>query len=183
MQDMPEGRVEFLMPRANSARGKVRGALPRTPARGTPPETPGPFPFGSKFRNGPRRQGFAPPRKNRAPLTAPGRSEELPRTRERGQTQRPYRRRPARSTASRWSAFGRYHSSSEQLNTTERSIPRHPPSGSRLLETNSAFRLIFRLEYAEFSIRKYYSPSSHAAGRCPRRVRAKREKRGGPIVV
>jgi hypothetical protein len=148
MQDMPEGRVEFLMPRANSARGKVRGALPRTPARGTPPETPGPFPFGSKFRNGPRRQGFAPPRKNRAPLTAPGRSEELPRTRERGQTQRPYRRRPARSTASRWSAFGRYHSSSEQLNTTERSIPRHPPSGSRLLETNSAFRLIFRLEYA-----------------------------------
>ena len=152
MQDMPEGRVEFLMPRANSARGKVRGALPRTPARGTPPETPGPFPFGSKFRNGPRRQGFAPPRKNRAPLTAPGRSEELPRTRERGQTQRPYRRRPARSTASRWSAFGRYHSSSEQLNTTERSIPRHPPSGSRLLETNSAFRLIFRLEYAHAGV-------------------------------
>ena len=32
-----------LMPRANNARGKVRGALPRTPARGTPPETPGPL--------------------------------------------------------------------------------------------------------------------------------------------
>ena len=31
------------MPRANNARGKVRGALPRTPARGTPPETPGPL--------------------------------------------------------------------------------------------------------------------------------------------
>jgi hypothetical protein len=31
------------MPRANHARGKVRGALPRTPARGTPPETPGPL--------------------------------------------------------------------------------------------------------------------------------------------
>jgi hypothetical protein len=28
------------MPRANHARGKERGALPRTPARGTPPETP-----------------------------------------------------------------------------------------------------------------------------------------------
>lgn len=33
----------FLMPRANDARGKVLGALPRTPARGTPPETPGPL--------------------------------------------------------------------------------------------------------------------------------------------
>ena len=40
---MSERRAEFLMPRANSARGKVRGALPRTPARGTPPETPGPL--------------------------------------------------------------------------------------------------------------------------------------------
>jgi hypothetical protein len=33
------------MPRAKTARGKVRGALPRTPARGTPPETPARFPF------------------------------------------------------------------------------------------------------------------------------------------
>jgi hypothetical protein len=32
-----------FMPRAKSARGKVLGALPRTPARGTPPETPGPL--------------------------------------------------------------------------------------------------------------------------------------------
>jgi len=31
------------MPRAKNARGKVHGALPRTPARGTPPETPGPL--------------------------------------------------------------------------------------------------------------------------------------------
>ena len=31
------------MPRAENARGKVGGALPRTPARGTPPETPGPL--------------------------------------------------------------------------------------------------------------------------------------------
>ena len=28
---------------APKARGKVRGALPRIPARGTPPETPGPL--------------------------------------------------------------------------------------------------------------------------------------------
>ena len=85
------------MPRANNARGKVRGALPRSPARGfhplrplargTPPETPAPFPSGSTFRNGPRRQGFAPPRKTRAPLTAPGRSEQLTYRRERGPMQ------------------------------------------------------------------------------------------------
>ncbi len=33
------------MPRANGARGKVHGALPRIPARGEPPETPAPFPL------------------------------------------------------------------------------------------------------------------------------------------
>jgi hypothetical protein len=32
-----------LMPRAEDARGKVRGALPRISVRGTPPETPGPL--------------------------------------------------------------------------------------------------------------------------------------------
>ena len=37
------GGNHCLMPRAETARGKVRGALPRTPARGTPPETPGPL--------------------------------------------------------------------------------------------------------------------------------------------
>jgi hypothetical protein len=37
------GRTECLMPRAKKARSEVRGALPRTPARGTPPETPGPL--------------------------------------------------------------------------------------------------------------------------------------------
>jgi len=77
-----------LMPRAENARGKVFGALPRIPARGTPPETPAAFPFRSMFQNGPRRQGFASPRTNRAPLTAPGRSEDLPMTRERRQIQR-----------------------------------------------------------------------------------------------
>jgi hypothetical protein len=60
-----------------------------------------PFPFTSMFQNGPRRQGSAsetlfkpttdspPPRINRAPLTAPGRSENLLMRRERGQMQRP----------------------------------------------------------------------------------------------
>jgi hypothetical protein len=73
---------------APKTRGKVRGALPRVPARGTPPETPAAFPFRPMFQNGPRRQGFASPRTNRAPLTAPGRSEYLPVTRERRQIQR-----------------------------------------------------------------------------------------------
>ncbi len=36
-------RTLFLMPRAENARGKVHGAPPRIPARGTPPETPGPL--------------------------------------------------------------------------------------------------------------------------------------------
>ena len=54
----------------------VRGAAP-DPARGTPPGTPARFPFAPMFQNGPRRQGFASPRTNRAPLTAPGRSEDL----------------------------------------------------------------------------------------------------------
>jgi hypothetical protein len=60
-----------------------------------------PFPFTAMFQNGPRRQPFAPqnlfktgkdfppPRTNRAPLPAPGRSEDLPMRRERGQMQRP----------------------------------------------------------------------------------------------
>jgi hypothetical protein len=60
-----------------------------------------PFPFTAMFQNGPRRQAFAPqnlfkpgkdfppPRTNRAPLPAPGRSEDLPIRRERGPMQRP----------------------------------------------------------------------------------------------
>ena len=73
---------------AQETRGEVRGALPRIPARGTPPETPAAFPFRFMFQNGPRRQGFASPRTPRAPLTAPGRSEDLPVTRERRPIQR-----------------------------------------------------------------------------------------------
>lgn len=53
-------RTECLIPRAEPARGKVRGALPRTPARETPPETPTAFPFLPMFQNGPRRPGCAP---------------------------------------------------------------------------------------------------------------------------
>ena len=53
-----------------------------------------PFPFIPIFQNGPRRQGFAPPRKNSAPLTAPGRSENSSQRRERGQLQSHYPRRP-----------------------------------------------------------------------------------------
>ena len=60
-----------------------------------------PFPFTLMFQNGPRRQGCASPRKTRAPLTAPGRSEDFPMRRERGQTQRLFLRL---ATASRWSA-------------------------------------------------------------------------------
>jgi hypothetical protein len=36
-------RTGCLMPRAENARGKVSGELPRIPASGTPPETPGPL--------------------------------------------------------------------------------------------------------------------------------------------
>ena len=80
--------ADEMLDAAQKTRGKVRGALPRTPARGTPPETPAAFPFRSMFQNGPRRQGFASPRTNRAPLTTPGRSEDLPVTRERRPIQR-----------------------------------------------------------------------------------------------
>lgn len=96
---------EGILYAAQKPRGKVRGALPRIPARGTPPETPAAFPFRSMFQNGPRRQGFAAPRTNRAPLTAPGRSEDLPMTRERRQLQKQnlssFR---GSKPASRWSA-------------------------------------------------------------------------------
>jgi hypothetical protein len=36
--------AEVFLDAAHKARGKVPGALPRNPARGTPPGTPGPFP-------------------------------------------------------------------------------------------------------------------------------------------
>jgi hypothetical protein len=54
-------RTDCLMPRANNARGKVFGALPRIPARGTPPGAPTRFPFGIDVpeRSSPSRVRFA----------------------------------------------------------------------------------------------------------------------------
>ena len=54
-------RPDSLMPRAEDARGKVLGALPRIPARGTPPETPGPLslPPHVPERSSPSRLRFA----------------------------------------------------------------------------------------------------------------------------
>jgi hypothetical protein len=61
---------------------------------------PAPFPFMTMFQNGPRRPGcapenlfntakdFPPPRPNRAPWTAAGRSEDFSMRRERGPMQR-----------------------------------------------------------------------------------------------
>jgi hypothetical protein len=67
-------RLSFWMPRANRARGKVRGALPRTPARGKPPETPAPFPLHTKIseRSSPSRVRCAArdPRSARVPRRA-----------------------------------------------------------------------------------------------------------------
>jgi hypothetical protein len=58
---VPQRAMAFLMPRANHARGRVRGALPRIPARGTPPETPAPFPLNAKIpeRSSPSRVRYA----------------------------------------------------------------------------------------------------------------------------
>jgi hypothetical protein len=154
--------TDFLMPRANGARGKVRGALPRTPARGTPPETPAAFSFPPIFQNGPRRQGFAPPRPNRAPLTAPGRSEKLSQRRKRRLMQSPKLAPLARlplvgpelytkseveklsQEITRSLTFTSELSGSSTIaNTT--SFQAHP-----VLEMKIDFRLILRLENASF---------------------------------
>jgi hypothetical protein len=90
-----------------------------------------PFPFFSMLQNGPRRQGCAaenlfnpgkdspPPRTNRAPLPAPGRSTDLSMRRERGQMQRPNRSRfmtiDHLSTASPEAAKPGLHLPSNQL--------------------------------------------------------------------
>jgi len=55
-----------------------------------------PFPFTARFQNGPRRQGSASPRKTGAPLTAPGRSENVSQIRERGRMQSPKQTSPHR---------------------------------------------------------------------------------------
>src|ERR1035438_4119772 len=74
-------------PRTRTVR--CRGAAPDPAMRDTLLRPPARFPFDPMFRNGPRRQGYAPenlfknrkdflpPRIKRAPLTAVGRSEDL----------------------------------------------------------------------------------------------------------
>jgi len=82
-------RTSFCMPRAKSARGKVRGALPRIPARGTPPETPCPLsllPYVPE-RSSPSRVRFAA-HKPRA-LDCSGPFRRLTEIRESGQLQNP----------------------------------------------------------------------------------------------
>src|ERR1035438_1671260 len=97
-----KGQVErsgavVILCRAQKPRAVARyaGRCPE-PRQGRSPETPAPFPFCAMFRNGPRPQGCVtenlfktrkdspPPRTNRAPLTAAGRSEDSTMTRERG---------------------------------------------------------------------------------------------------
>ena len=85
---MREG-TELLMPRAENARGKELGALPRTPARGTPPETPGPLslPPYVPERSSPSRVRFAA-HKPRA-LDGSGPFRRFTEIRESGQMQSP----------------------------------------------------------------------------------------------
>ncbi len=71
-------RPDTWIPRAENARGKVLGALPRIPARGTPPETPGPLSLLPHVpeRCSPSRVRFAAPNYG-APLTAARRSGQM----------------------------------------------------------------------------------------------------------
>lgn len=81
-----------------------RGAAPN-PARGQSPlRPPAPFPFSWILRNGPGLSRVRKPRKNRAPLTTPTRSEEFTMTRERGLNKSAP---PQRYRSSRWSAPGK----------------------------------------------------------------------------
>ena len=97
------GWTVFSIPRAKTARGKVRGALPRIPARGTPPETPGPLSLLPHVpeRSSPSRVRFAA-HKPRA-LDGSGPFRRLTEIRESGQTQTLLT--PRLSAASRWSAL------------------------------------------------------------------------------
>ena len=81
------GRTLMLIPRGENARGKVRGALPRIPTRGTPPETPGPLsllPYVPE-RSSPSRVRFAA--QNRRALDGSGPFRRLTVIRESGQMQ------------------------------------------------------------------------------------------------
>ena len=67
------------MPRANNARGKVRGALPRSPARGTPPETPSPLSLALQIpeRSSPSRVRFAAQNRRALDCSGPFRTTHL----------------------------------------------------------------------------------------------------------
>jgi hypothetical protein len=119
---MGKGQAEcrgavIILCRAQKSRAVARyaGRCPG-PRQGRSPETPAPFPSCPMFQNGPRRQGYAPenlfktrkdfpsPRTNRAPLTAPGRSENLSVMRKRGRNAKSKPSTPQVLHASRWSA-------------------------------------------------------------------------------
>jgi hypothetical protein len=68
-------RTAFFMPRQKRA-VRYAGRRPAPRQGGYPLRPPARFPFYPMFQNGPRRQGCAPPRTTRAPLTAAGRSED-----------------------------------------------------------------------------------------------------------
>ncbi len=83
-------RTHCCMPRAKSARGKVLGALPRTLARGTPPETPGPLSLLSHVpeRSSPSRVRFAAPKPRALDRSGPFRRSTV--IRESGQMHSPF---------------------------------------------------------------------------------------------
>jgi hypothetical protein len=80
-------------------RGTTTGLCPGPRQGVKPPGTPAPFPCSTTLRNGPRRQGFAPPRNPGAPLTAAGRSSNTLRSGKGGS------RTSGSAVASRWSAL------------------------------------------------------------------------------
>ena len=194
MSKGPKGAADFLMPRANSARGKVLGALPRSPARGTPPETPAPFPFAPIFQNGPRRPGFAgenlfnprkdspPPRLKRAPWTAAGRSEDLLVTRERGQMQRSTPPQPA--VACRLPLAGPDRREMIVVDQTSTG-GNHPKQVYRfqdhlVLETLLHFRIILGLEYAR--VNSGCSQSSDSESPVPMICPPQEPIQGSPLI-
>ena len=130
-----------------------RGAAPH-PARGfPPPETPAPFPSDSIFQNRPRCQGFAAPRAKRAPLTAPGRSEDLPNMRERALTE------STLGAVSRLPLVGPefFEKLSQTITYTRRVLRTACPSpvafqDHLVLETVFDFSIILRLENAVRSV-------------------------------
>jgi hypothetical protein len=65
-----ESQIELWLPHVHATVSLV--ALQKSNRVGVPP-----FPPSGSSQNGPRCKGFAAPRRNGAPLTAPGRSEEI----------------------------------------------------------------------------------------------------------